>query len=382
MLVLALAPALSPSGSVATAAATHHSWSIMATPNPAGTVTAALSGITCPSVRSCFAVGNASTDPTGAVVQGAVEHRNGNSWSLMSVPAPAHSSGSALNDIACPGLRSCFAVGDKSTASNLYGLVVRWDGTRWRTVPSASVAGATGTVLNGVACPAATSCFAVGYHSAGSAVSGLVEHWNGTTWATMVSRDPAHSTGTVLEEISCASSSSCFAVGYRTTISATETLVERWNGKMWSVMTTPNSPGSVFNVLNGVWCASGVSCFAVGYHATSSLDKALIEHWNGHQWAVMANPGIPDTRSTALNGVTCPSTDSCFAVGYRVNRSTSATLIEHWNGHQWAVMPSPNPPTATGATLSDVSCPRLTSCFAVGDRSHGARTATFVERYS
>ena len=74
--------------------------------------------------------------------------------------------------MAATSARSAWAVG--STASGQT-LIVRWNGTAWKRIPSPSPAGST---LYGVAATSASNAWAVG--SAGGKT--LIERWNGTTW--------------------------------------------------------------------------------------------------------------------------------------------------------------------------------------------------------
>ena len=170
------------------------------------------------------------------------------------------------------------------------------------------------------------------------------------------------------------STTSCFAVGdYDTArFAANPTLVEHWNGSQWKITTDPNPIGG--GSLEGVSCPSTTSCLAVGY--TGSGD--LVEHWNGSSWKITTSPRV--STNAALRGVSCPSPTSCFAVGDTGVKS----LVEHWNGSSFSVMASPSSPGSTLTVLNGVSCPSPTSCFAVGfygplpsaETSH-----TLVERY-
>jgi len=120
-------------------------------------------------------------------------------------------------------------------------------------------------------------------------------------------------------------------------------------------------------VLNGVACPSTKSCFAVGdYPDTSTTTKTLVEHWNGSHWAIMpsANPSHAIANLFALSAVSCPSTKSCFAVG---NIAGMRALVEHWNGTSWGLMGTANASSQAVNQLSGVSCPSTKSCFAVGD---------------
>jgi hypothetical protein len=64
---------------------------------------------------------------------------------------------------------------------------------------------------------------------------------------------------------------------------------------------------------------------------------SLIEHWNGTKWEVVPSPS-PSPHPDALQGVAVLSRAYAWAVGYRGNK----TLIERWNGTAWTVQPSPN----------------------------------------
>ena len=76
---------------------------------------------------------------------------------------------------------------------------------------------------------------------------------------------------------------------------------------------------------NGVSCTSATNCFAVG--ATGQPfgpSYTLVERWNGTRWAIVRSAKPTGATSSALYGVSCISTRSCFAVGY----SSEGTLIE------------------------------------------------------
>ena len=97
------------------------------------------------------------------------------------------------------------------------------------------------------------------------------------------------------------------------------------------MMTSPNPSG--YSFLNGVSCASTTSCDAVGYSASSPLfstGSTLVEHWNGTSWSIVTSPNPLGATAAALHGVSCPSTTTCFAAGtYRVN-ANQYTLIERY----------------------------------------------------
>lgn len=55
---------------------------------------------------------------------------------------------------------------------------------------------------------------------------------------------------------------------------------------------------------------------------------------------VVSSPNVPGSGENNLLGVTAVSAKNIWAVGYYIG--TPKTLIEHWNGTSWIVVPSPS----------------------------------------
>jgi hypothetical protein len=71
----------------------------------------------------------------------------------------------------------------------------------------------TGSDLNGVSCVSADACTAVGAVSPnGTALSTVIESWNGTRWSVVPSLNPAMGGG--LSGVSCVSPDFCMAAGF------------------------------------------------------------------------------------------------------------------------------------------------------------------------
>ena len=124
---------------------------------------------------------------------------------------------------------------------------------------------AGGNFLDAVSCVSANMCMATGHrlNSIGALVT-LAESWNGTRWS--VVRTPSLAgTGSDLNGVSCVSADACTAVGaVSPNGTALSTVIESWNGTRWSVVPTPN-PGVTAHALNGVSCPSPGACMAAGY---------------------------------------------------------------------------------------------------------------------
>jgi hypothetical protein len=127
---------------------------------------------------------------------------------------------------------------------------------------------------------------------------------------------------------------------------------------IWHVVPSPNPGANTVSNTNftGVSATSATNAWAVGINMTSdALLHPLIEHWDGHSWKVVKAPE-PAGRQSELHGVDAVSPTNVWAVGVSSSLQSpnldERTLIEHWNGTSWTIVPSPNP--AVGANAADV----------------------------
>ena len=196
--------------------------------------------------------------------------------------------------------------------------------------------------LNGVTAVSANDVWAVG---ASATISSridqtLIEHWNGATWSVV----PSPNVGTnnnVLNGLTRVPAGDMWAVGYYVSDNGIQTLTEHWDGAVWSVVPSPNI--GISNILYGVaWVPGTSELWAAGYSVDSNnVFQTLIEHWDGAAWSVIPSPNA-GTSGSILRRITALSTNNVWAVGYSNASTTSQTLIEHWNGTSWLVVPSPN----------------------------------------
>ncbi len=346
------------------------SWSIQASANPAGALTAVLFGVSCPAATFCVAVGNYQ-NRTGRHTMFA-EAWNGSSWSVLPAPPPAGARRSFLNGVSCTSATACTAVGSYQTRSGKHvTLAERWNGSTWSRQPTPNPASPPRSALAAVSCTSATACTAVGSSAVdnfGSNSRTLAERWNGTTWS--IQPTPNGPAGNFLTGVSCPAPAACIAVGG----SNGAPLAEAWNGISWSIQPTPTTSGSSPQ-LNSVSCASPSACIAVGGRAIPG--GAFAERWDGSSWSIQLIQGIHD--NAALNGVSCPAASACIAVGYDLE----VTLGEAWDGTSWSVEPTPNPPSTLGThRLTSVSCTSPSFCMAVGLTPKGLSSITLAERWN
>src|SRR4029077_16069801 len=119
-----------------------------------------------------------------------VERWNGTSWSIVASPNPAGADLAQLLAVTCPTASNCNAVGLVfSFSAGITPLAEHWNGTSWKVVPSDSPPGAFLAELIDVSCASPTNCTAVGGYVADTpdalVTKTLIEHWNGSRWTTV-----------------------------------------------------------------------------------------------------------------------------------------------------------------------------------------------------
>ncbi|HTW08180.1 MAG TPA: hypothetical protein VME46_11750 [Acidimicrobiales bacterium] len=259
----------------------------------------------------------------------------------------------------------------------------------WQVVPTPAVAGTHYSVLAGVSCTAPSFCMAAGDYQVGSGntYQALVEEWNGSRWAVVPVPDPGPVTwyssanGAAhagLNAVSCTPRNWCSAVGYSVNKQGQESVLdETWDGRSWAVTLMPNGPGSSTDSLNAVSCASATSCTAVGSFEATAGYRTLVESWDGTKWTVIPSPNeAPRNLDNALWGVSRPSPSSCVAVGEEGSGPAGglfgATLVESWDNARWSVVA--NPAKGKRSAFSAVSCLLGGVCTAVGNYQPDERT--------
>ncbi|MGN6663868.1 MAG: amidase domain-containing protein [Solirubrobacterales bacterium] len=342
--------------------------SIEAAATPSGAAAKSLSGISCLNASDCTAVGYYKSNATNLTL---IEHWNGTSWQVVPSPNPASALESRLEGVSCSSTASCVAVGYYQTSTGFSTLAERWNGSEWSIGISPNASGFARNYLYSASCVSAADCWAVGKsaHTTAEEASGktpaaLLEHWNGSEWATA----PAPSQPRQLQAISCYSTSSCMAVSGSPDLSA-----EAWNGSMWLPLAGTNPSGGSAGTLTGVACTAASSCTAVGSYFVNGHTAPLAERWNGASFAAQKTTDpvgtIEEATSASLNAISCWTASACTAVGTRNMGSESAPLIEGWDGTDWALQQVAVPSGAATAALTGAACVEAFNCYAVGSKA-------------
>ncbi len=275
-------------------------------------------------------------------------------WKLQVTPTPAGARRSSLDGVSCPSAFACTAVGSYINASGTeMTLAERRSQRAWSVMPTPNPEDATASRLERVSCASRSACIAVGYFVSAGATIALAERWDGSAWTILSVPTPAGARWSRLSGISCTSVSTCTAVGYYSTSSAGGTLAERWDGVSWTIRPAPISSGGGGD-LTAVSCPSATQCNAVGY------PPALGETWDETSGTLHSMPA----QVGGLLGTACSSASACVAVGLLSPLTHfQNTVVTRWDGTAWSVDGSY---TSLAGALDDVSCVSTTACVAVG----------------
>jgi len=241
--------------------------------------------------------------------------------------------------------------------------------TPWQAVPSPHVIG----TLRAVAAVFATDIWAVGNDSSGT----LTTHWDGVRWQIVASPTPARGSFYRLFSVAATSSHDIWAVG-DVTGNISQPLIEHWDGVQWRVVPDGTTMGGLDSFsLQAVTTISATDAWAVG--GTNGGGQPLLEHWNGRQWQAVRGANLgPD--GGLLHAVAAISSDDVWAAGFAIPGNFAA-VIEHWDGSRWRVVPSP-PIKALDSDLSALAALSAHDVWAVGGFGDDpAPGATLIEHW-
>jgi hypothetical protein len=222
---------------------------------------------------------------------------------------------------------------------------IHFDGTSWTAYTAPMIHGDNTSYLDGVADISPTNAWAAGIVGIGTATPGqVIEHWNGTAWG--IFPGPTFSTGDQpeIDAMVAVSADDIWAVGsLLTSNQLLEALFEHWDGKAWTAYTGP-----FHGFFRGVSADASNDIWAVGYAGLNFV--TFSEHYDGTGWTLVDTPNV-GSGPNSLGGVLALAPDNVWAVGYSTASQKpppgqfdvpTETLIEHYDGTAWSVVPSPN----------------------------------------
>jgi hypothetical protein len=133
------------------------------------------------------------------------------------------------------------------------------------------------------------------------------------------------------------------------------------------------SPFGDSNQLYAVSGASSEDVWAVGQGYTlGTTNQTLIEHWDGSTWSVVPSPNLGDFTNFLFDVSAISPTDA-WAVGYASGNNRTRSIIEHWDGGSWSIVPAPEP--GTDQALTAVTAISASDVWAVGSAAKANGTS-------
>jgi hypothetical protein len=284
-------------------------------------------------------VSGSSASDIWAVGQSVI-HYDGSKWTAFSAPHIDGGEINALTGVADISPDNVWAVGYLNlNEQNPNQLIEHYDGSEWRVNRGPKIPPTDVPILESVTATSASDVWAAG----GIVINNqaefpLFEHFNGTSWTATA----AGFSETLMFGVSADATNDVWAVGIGGS-------ALHYDGKTWSPVTVP-IPGSGQNALFGVKALTPNDAWAVGFYVKDANQTrpeiTLIEHWDGTSWRFISSPNPGGSnKNNFLRGITAVSAKDVWAYGSSVDIATNlaSTLVLHWDGTRWAVVPSPDP---------------------------------------
>ena len=347
-----------------TAVAQNPNFTVQDTPNP-NALGNTLNAVAAISTSDAWAVGF-QNDNNLNDSRTLIQHWNGSAWSTVPSPNPGGvatiaclslNSGNVLTGVAPVSTNDVWAVGYffGCTSFLLKPMVLHWNGVQWSVVPTPKLNTNDNAAFNSVVALSANDIYAVGYQPApNGAVLTLIEHWNGVAWSVVPSPN-GNNTGNVLASVTANSPTDIWAVGDQVAPGVeVRTLALHFNGSTWSVVPTPNpvhGGNLTQNVLTSVVAVAPNDVTAVGFTLANQTELTMVQHWDGTSWTVVPSPNMSNAPGSfnTLRGVTAVNTGDLYAVGFFANSTTNGQqlrLLLHFDGAAWSVISAPGKATA------------------------------------
>lgn len=119
----------------------------------------------------------------------------------------------------------------------------------------------------------------------------------------------------------------------------------------WSIVDSPDAPDKISSTFTSVSALSPNDVWAVGkagndLNPSGTLGAPLVQHFDGSQWTIVEVALPSNSNVVELNDIEAISPNNVWAVGSYGNTFSAytKTLIEHWDGTAWTIIPTPDQP--------------------------------------
>jgi hypothetical protein len=309
-------------------------------------------------------------------------------WRAITSADPHPSLYDRFDSIAAVSPRDAWAVGDSFTGregGRQGAFIERWNGRRWRLAAAPIPRGA---ILWSLSASGARDVWAVGQAADGGQ---LIEHWDGARWRVALAPHPP---APILFAVAARTPRDAWAVGVRDRGGGGQTLIEHWDGARWAVVSSPSPrapPGRrPYAILRAVTAISPSDVWAAGYSVVgvpATTLRTLIEHWDGRQWTIVPSPNVRSPHGVIndiLFSISGRRRDDVWAVGSwgsvpgGYGGKGDHALALHWDGRNWSRIVTP---TVAQRSLLFGVVTRGGRAWAVGDRGLQPHQQTLIERW-
>ncbi|HEY1915921.1 MAG TPA: hypothetical protein VGH27_10145 [Streptosporangiaceae bacterium] len=315
------------------------------------------------------------------------EQYNGSTWTTVAMATPKGSTQTTFAAVTAISVTDLWAVGNYENASGIYStLAEHWNGTTWKVVATPNQTGWPNNYLYSVSGDSASDIWAVGTSLSSNNLdnSTLVEHYNGKTWTEVTSPNP-DATYDEFSGVDAISPTDVLAVGSEDDSSGFPVMLsETWNGNTWTQQPTPTPSGDDASSFANLSAISPTNIWATGFYQSNSFALlSLSAHWNGKKWTQVSSPNPAGNEGDLLIGMDAQSAKNIWTVGlYLTSTGAGETLTEHYNGTTWSIVDSPNVNGATDNQLTGVAAPSANVAWAFGDTNPGGTTVTLREHWN
>ncbi|HEX8218574.1 MAG TPA: S-layer homology domain-containing protein [Chloroflexia bacterium] len=330
-----------------------------------------------------------------------MQHWDGSTWTRAPFQDQTLSGWvSELADVDAAASDDVWAVGSANDGVNVSRLLImHWNGTSWTRLPDLEGLGPQAG-LGAVEVAAANDVWAAGFDGTyETGLEALVLHWDGNQWSKVpLPKLGDDVTESQLRAMTLIAPDDIWAVGSVAKdppyYGGVGHLILHWDGTAWNtVPTTGLEPeSSSWRDMMSLVAIDGTASndvWVVGYHndfvynpgvTRDHVPGLFTAHWNGSVWTPVPGPPV-DATSSGLLDVLALAPDDVWAVGMtRQLCCYRKTLVVHWDGVSWSVVPSFS--EGSGGQLFGIDALPGGELWAAGAYTADRRTQALVERYT
>jgi hypothetical protein len=337
-----------------------------------------LAGVSAASANDVWAVG-AFIPSLNGVLTTLAHHFDGSRWTAFPLPNVGAQQ-NILQAVSMSGPGKAWAVGDFINGKfQQQTLIEHFDGTGWSVVPSPSP-GALQNILYGVAAITDTDVWAVGaFEDANFLWHTLTEHWNGTSWSVVNAVD-AGTNGNQFYAVKALATNNVYAVGQQArTAFPSQALVEHWDGKVWSVVTSPTDASTALPL--GVTATASTLTVVGEQESDTAPYTNYVTAGAPTALAIQSTPTLGTGENDPF-AVTIANDGSTWVVGWAINPASDLhdpLVLQGVNG-TFSLVSVPNPSNGGDSGFAAITTIPGGGMWAVGGTATAkSNVATLIE---